>query len=87
MFVQIHGFKGDTNMFGFGKKRTKLGKWIDSNRFTQEELSRSSKVSRNTISKACSDRDYTPSTGVMKKILNAIRKVDPGVKANDFWDM
>jgi DNA-binding XRE family transcriptional regulator len=75
-------------MFGFGRKRrTKLGKWLDRNRYTQEDLSHEAKVSRNTISKACSDTDYTPSTGVMKKILKAIRKVDPGAKANDFWDM
>jgi transcriptional regulator with XRE-family HTH domain len=74
-------------MFGFGKKRTKLGKWLDRHSFSQEDLVHSSKVSRNTVSKACSDTDYTPSTGVIKKILKAIRKVDPGVKANDFWDM
>jgi transcriptional regulator with XRE-family HTH domain len=74
-------------MFGFGKKRTQLRKWLDENGYSQEDLVHSSKVSRNTVSKACTDKDYIPSTGVMKKILKAIRKVDPGAKANDFWDM
>jgi predicted transcriptional regulator len=74
-------------MFGLGDKRTKLRKWLDRNGFTQEDLVHTSKVSRNTISKACTDKEYTPSTGVIKKILKAIRKIDPEVKANDFWDM
>lgn len=70
-----------------GKKRSKLGKWIDKQGYNQEDLVKEAKVSRNTISKACSDSDYIPSPGVMKKILKAIRKIDPNKKMNDFWDM
>lgn len=74
-------------MFGFNNKRTKLRKFLDEHGFTQEDLVHSSKVSRNTVSKACTDKEYIPSSGVMKKLLNAVRKVDPGAKASDFWDM
>lgn len=74
-------------MFGFGKKRSKLGSWIDKQRITQEELTEASKVSRNTISKACSDPDYTPTGSTMKKILKALRDFDPNISSNDFWDM
>lgn len=74
-------------MFGLGKKRSKLGKWIDRNGLSQEDLIKASKVSRNTISKLCSDSDYMPTGATMKKILRAIRKIDPNAKSTDFWDM
>lgn len=74
-------------MWGMGKKRSQLGKWVDSMGFNQEDLVKAAKVSRNTVSKVCSDPEYIPSPTVMKKILKAIRKIDPRVKANDFWDM
>lgn len=70
-----------------GKRRSKLGKWIDKNGYTQEDLVKEAKVSRNTVSKACSDPDYIPSPTVMKKILNAVRRIDPSAKADDFFDM
>lgn len=71
--------------FGLGKKRSRLGKWLDKNGYTQEDLVNESGVSRNTISKACSDPTYIPSGRVIKKILKAIRKVDPDVTIDDFW--
>lgn len=70
-----------------GKRRSKLGRWIDEMGHTQEDLVNEAKVSRNTISKACSDPDYIPSPTVMKKILTAIRKIDPNIKSDDFWSM
>jgi len=72
-------------MFGLGKKRTDLGRWLDRNGYSQEDLVEESGVSRNTISKACSDTDYEPSNKVMKKILKAVRKVDPDLSVEDFW--
>lgn len=74
-------------MFGIGKKRTSLGRWLDQHRWTQEELSQKAKINRDTVSKACNDKNYIPGPSVMKKILNAIRKVDSNAKMNDFWDM
>ncbi|WP_078382327.1 helix-turn-helix domain-containing protein [Sutcliffiella halmapala] len=74
-------------MWGIGKRRSALGKWLDKNGLEQQELAKTAKVSKNTVSKACSEVDYVPSPGVMKKILKAIRQVDPNAKMNDFWDM
>jgi DNA-binding XRE family transcriptional regulator len=73
--------------FGFNHKRTKLRKFLDKHGFTQEDLVHTSKVSRNTVSKACTDKEYIPSTNVMKKFMRAIRRVDPNAKATDFWDL
>jgi predicted transcriptional regulator len=74
-------------VWGFGKPRSKLGKWLDKRSIEQKDLEKSAKVSHKTISKACNEKDYVPSPGVMKKILKAIREIDPNAKMNDFWDM
>ncbi|GIP38619.1 hypothetical protein J31TS4_18990 [Paenibacillus sp. J31TS4] len=74
-------------MFGLGKRRTKLGKWLDARGYNQEDLVKASKVSRNTISRACNELDYTPSISVIKKIIKALREVDPSVRADRFWDL
>jgi predicted transcriptional regulator len=74
-------------MWGFGKPRSKLGKWLDRNGLDQQDLIQESKVNKNTVSKACNDSDYIPRQDVMKKILRAVRKMDPDAKMSDFWDM
>jgi transcriptional regulator with XRE-family HTH domain len=74
-------------MWGLGKKRSPLGKWLDSRGYTQEDLVRVSRVNRNTISKACSDPEYIPSGNTIQKIIKALREVDPTISANKFWDM
>ena len=72
-------------MWGTGRKRTQLGEWLDRKGHTQEDLVKASKVSRNTVSKVCSDPQYMPSTNVMKKILTALREIDPNIKVDDLW--
>jgi DNA-binding XRE family transcriptional regulator len=74
-------------MFGLGKTRTPLGKWIDRVGMTQEELAKSAGINRDTASSACSKLNYIPSPTVMKKILKALREVDPSVRADQFWDL
>jgi transcriptional regulator with XRE-family HTH domain len=73
--------------FESGKKRSKVGKLIDKHGYSQEELREESGVSRNTISKACNEPDYVPSPAVLKKLMKAIRKIDPGAKADDYFDL
>ncbi len=77
------------SMWGIGKKRTKLGKWLDRKGYSQEDLIHASGVSRNTISKLCSVKfaTYDPSTGTMRKIMKAVREIDSGKDASDFWDI
>jgi transcriptional regulator with XRE-family HTH domain len=74
-------------MFGLGKRRTALGKWLDRNGFTQEDLVNEANLNRDTVSKACSDVNYIPSGKTMKKILNAVRKYDSEISAEDFWNL
>ncbi|MDP5276351.1 helix-turn-helix domain-containing protein [Chengkuizengella axinellae] len=74
-------------MFGLGKTRTKLGKWIDKRGIKQEWLVNKTKLSRNTISWVCSDTNYTPGLRSVQKITKALREVDPSVRADQFWDL
>lgn len=74
-------------MWGIGKKRSKVGKFIDKHGYTQEQLKDVSKVNRNTISKICSDPDYVPSGSTMKKIIKALRELDTTVKSDDFFNI
>lgn len=75
-------------MFGLGKKRSELGKWLDKRGINQTWLAKRSKLNRNTINSLCSgDNDNEPNQRTMKKILKAIREVDPSVKSHNFWDM
>ncbi|MCM3456557.1 helix-turn-helix transcriptional regulator [Heyndrickxia oleronia] len=73
--------------WGVGKKRSKVGKLIDRTGYTQEDLAKVSKVSRNTVSKICSDPDYLPSGVVIKKIMKAIKQIDPNAKTEDYFDL
>ena len=40
-----------------------------------------------TVSHLATKTDYLPSGSTMKKVLQALRKVDPNVKQDDFWTM
>lgn len=70
-----------------GKKRSKLGKWLDKNGFTQEDLRENAKIGRNTVSRVCNDPEYTPNASTIKKIMAAIRKIDPNAKIDDFFNI
>jgi len=73
-------------MFGLGKPRTKLGKWLDNRGIKQEWLIKKG-VSKGTATSACSDKDYVPGGSTMQKILKALREVDSSVRADQFWDL
>ena len=58
-------------MFGLGKKRTKLGRWLDRRGIKQEWVVDKGGVSRTTVSNACGDEHYIPSGTSIKKIIKA----------------
>lgn len=75
-------------MFGLGKTRSKLGKWLDKRGVSQQWLSKTAGVSRTVVSDLCNGKkDYNPNTSTIKKLLSALRRIDPNVKADDFFDM
>jgi len=75
------------NFFGLGKERTKLGRWLDERGVTQQWLVKQTKLNKLTISNLANDEEHTPTFATMKKIITALRKIDPNVKQDDFWSM
>ena len=71
-------------MFGLGKPRTELGRFIDRANISQGELVESSGVSKNEISRLCSS-DVTPRSLTMIKIIGALRRLGHDVTMEDFW--
>jgi len=74
-------------MFGIGKMRTPFGKWLDKKGILQEWIVKETKLNKFTISKLANKMDHMPSGRTMKKILLALRKIDPNIKQDDFWRM
>lgn len=44
-------------------------------------------VNRNTIGKIYTDSSYIPSGKTIKKIMKALRMLDPNLKPDDFFDI
>jgi hypothetical protein len=70
-----------------GKRRTRLGRWLDERGISQQWLMRTAGISKNTAGDLATKDDYLPSGTTMRKVLQALRKVDPNVKQEDFWSM
>jgi hypothetical protein len=74
-------------MFGLGKKRSRLGKFLDARGIKQQWLADEAKLNKKTVSQLATDDEYIPAGRTMKKVLQALRKVDPNVKQEDFWSL
>lgn len=73
-------------VFGLGKSRSRLGKFIDQRGITQDQLSKMSKTSRNTISALChGGKSSGPYEATQIKIISALRKAGYDVRPEDFW--
>ena len=87
LLIGEKGKGGEWTMFGLGKKRTKLGRWLDRKGIKQDWVAEKGGVGRTTVSNACGDDQYIPSGSTMKKIIKALREVDPSIRADHFWDI
>lgn len=74
-------------MYGLGKQRSRLGKWMDKRGMKQEWLIQKADISKGTSVKVCNDVEYVPSGSTMRKIIQALREVEPSVRAEQFWDL
>ena len=72
---------------GMPRKRTKFGAWLNEHRLSQTELSRMSGVSSTTINSLSTGRAERPTRLTGRKLMRAVREIDPGVKESDFWDV
>lgn len=73
-------------MFGLGKPRSKFGKFVDSNGISHGELVKQSGVSKDTVTKACSDDNYPLREITMNALVTAVRRITGKlVYKDDFW--
>ncbi|MCR8939818.1 transcriptional regulator [Brevibacillus laterosporus] len=60
---------------------------MDNRGISQQWLIKTAQISKNTVGNLSCDKDYIPSGTTMRKVLQALRKIDPNVKQTDFWEM
>ncbi|WP_339145470.1 MULTISPECIES: helix-turn-helix transcriptional regulator [unclassified Sutcliffiella] len=74
-------------MFGLGKDRTKFGKWLDRQEdITQSDIAKAARVSNETVSKLCRDKEYVPKFETVMKIKKGLMKLDKEVP-DRYFDM
>jgi len=73
--------------WGLGKKRSRLGKWLDRNGKSQKWLEKEAGLAEDTISRLTKDEHASPNLKTMKKILDALRREGHKVNQDDFWPM
>lgn len=77
------------SFFGLGKPyKTKLGRFLEKRGITATWLAKRSGLNRNTVNKLLNDtEDYSPKVSTIKKVMKAIREIDPNAKSSDFFDI
>lgn len=68
-------------------KKSKLGKYLMNKGYTQTEVVKATKINRKTVSKIYNDSSYIPSGSTIKKVMNILKKIDPKLKVEDFFDL
>lgn len=69
-----------------GKKRSKLGEFLDYHKITQSNAAGRAGVNKETMSRLCNDDSYIPAFRTVSKIMRVVREVDSGVKISDFFN-
>jgi DNA-binding XRE family transcriptional regulator len=77
--------RGDGRMFGLGKSRTDVGRFLDKNKLTQESVRLSADISRETMADICGNANYNPHSKTMIKIVGVLRRMGYDVDITDFW--
>jgi len=73
-------------MFGLGKRRTKLGRFLDRNGLKQEWLVKESGINRESVSRLCDGEEKrSPQERTIIKIIGTLRRHGHDVRADDFW--
>ncbi|MBQ4870015.1 transcriptional regulator [Priestia megaterium] len=68
-------------------KKSKLGKYLMNKGYNQTAIVKVTKMDRKTVSKIYNDSNYIPSGTTIKKIMNVLKKIDPKLKVEDFFNL
>ncbi|WEK53306.1 MAG: transcriptional regulator [Candidatus Cohnella colombiensis] len=73
-------------MHGLGKKRSKYGRYLDSNGIDQGEICKETGLNKDTVSKACNEDDPKLRGITKEDLAEAARKLSgKNVDKGDFW--
>ncbi|KZE68818.1 hypothetical protein AWM68_00645 [Fictibacillus phosphorivorans] len=75
------------NMYRVEQKRSKLGFWLEQHKKDTDWLSRTTGIERKMIEELASNPNKNPRMIAIRKILYAVKRVDPTIKVSDLWDM
>lgn len=68
-------------------KRSKLGRFLEKHGYNQSQLSKMADLNKNTVTRIYTDSSYMPSGNTISKVMKALRRLDPSLKAEDFFDV
>lgn len=70
-----------------GKKRSRLGAFLDNQEITQNDAAMRAGVNKETMSKLCNDDEYVPTFRTISKIMKTIREIKPEANVSDFFNI
>lgn len=72
---------------GLGKKRSRLGKFLDQHSISQQELVKQTGLSKSTISRLCQPDEFEPNLKSAKQIIKVLREAGFEADYEDFWSI
>jgi hypothetical protein len=69
------------------QKRSKLGIWLERHNRDTDWLTHTSGIERKTVEELATNPNKSPKMITIRKILYAVKRVDPTIKVSDLWDM
>ena len=72
---------------GMERRRSRFGEWLEREGLSQLEVSRMSGVSQQTINGLATGDVKRPTRLTARKLMSALKEVDPEVTLGDFWDV
>ncbi|PLR79694.1 transcriptional regulator [Bacillus canaveralius] len=70
---------------GLGKRRSKLGKFLNLHSISQQEIVKRTGLSKSTISRLCQPEEFEPNMKSAKKIIKVLQEAGYQVNFEDFW--
>ncbi|MGG4392114.1 transcriptional regulator [Priestia megaterium] len=68
-------------------KRSKLGRFLEKHGYNRTQLGEMANLNRSTVTRLYNDSSYMPSGNTISKVMKALKRLDPSLKAEDFFDV
>lgn len=75
----------DSTNYGLGKRRTKLGKYLDAHKIKQNDIIRLTGLNRELMKHLCSTGEHKPQNETKRRVIGALKVLGHDVSECDFW--